>query len=193
MAGEAEEGLSAAEGLPRARQAVSIARGLADTHPAYAKLLAFSLVLLGRLLAIDPKTQEEALGVSAEAVALCEQLVEVEAVSHDPVLAWALPHHGLRLAEAGYEEALRATAQAVGLSRRLAAGHRATHEDHLAFSLYAHARTRLLADVELEAARDSIREALPIWQAIAEREPGLVAPYLGMVTATHSRLVGHQA
>ncbi|WP_461097249.1 tetratricopeptide repeat protein [Streptomyces bullii] len=177
------------EGLLLARQAVDIARDRADSDFAHTSVLAWSLVLLGRLLALAPTAREEALDVSTEAVSLCERLAQINLVASEHVLAWALPHHGLRLAEAGrYEEAVRITARAVRLSRKLATAHRSAHQDHLAFSLYAHARTRLLGNIESEAARKTITEALPIWQAIAKQEPGLVAPYLDEVMATHSRL-----
>ncbi|MDT0448559.1 tetratricopeptide repeat protein [Streptomyces hesseae] len=181
----------AAEGLPHAREAVAIARVLADADPAHGRVPALTLIDLGRLLALGSPPHEEAFDVSAEALALSEKLATTGAEADEAVLVWALAHHGLRLGEAGrHAEALDTTARAVPLSRRLAARHRAAHQDHLAFALYAHARTRLLADVEREEASDAIREAASLWQAIAENEPGLAAPYLDTMMDTHARLVG---
>ncbi|MFF4223767.1 tetratricopeptide repeat protein [Streptomyces abikoensis] len=183
------EGGRAAEGLAYAREAVAIARELVGADPAHARVLALMLIDLGRLLALDSSAREEAFGASAEALAVSEQVATAGAAAGEPALVWALAHHGLRLSEAGrHPEALDATARAVSLSRSLAARHRAAHEDHLAFALYAYARTRLLADAQREEARDAIAEAAPLWRAIAENEPGLVGPYLDVVTETHARL-----
>ncbi|MEU1782224.1 tetratricopeptide repeat protein [Streptomyces abikoensis] len=183
------EGGRAAEGLAYAQEAVTIARDLMGADPAHGRVLALVLIDLGRLLALGSPAREEAFRVSVEALAVSEQVATAGAAADGPVLVWALAHHGLRLSEAGrHTEALDATARAVSLSRGLAARHRAAHEDHLAFALYAYARTRLLADTQREEARDAITEAAPLWQAIAENEPGLAAPYLDVVTETHARL-----
>ncbi|MCA6093800.1 tetratricopeptide repeat protein [Streptomyces sp. SCA3-4] len=185
------EGGRAAEGLAHAREAVGIARDLAGADPAHGRMLALVLTDLGRLLALGTSAREEAFGVSAEALAVSERVATTAAPAGEPVLVWALAHHGLRLSEAGrHPQALDTTARAVSLSRGLAARHRAAHEDHLAFALYAYARTRLLADARQEEARDAITEAAPLWQALAETEPGLAAPYLAAVTDTHARLAG---
>ncbi|MFD8998287.1 tetratricopeptide repeat protein [Streptomyces abikoensis] len=179
----------AAEGLAHAREAVAMARELVGADPAHGRVLALMLTDLGRLLALGSSAREEAFGVSAEALAVSEQVATAGAAADEPVLVWALAHHGLRLGEAGrHTEALDVTARAVSLSRSLAARHRAAHEDHLAFALYAYARTRLLADAQREEARDAITEAAPLWRAIAKNEPGLAGPYLDVVTETHARL-----
>ncbi|EFL32652.1 tetratricopeptide repeat family protein [Streptomyces viridochromogenes DSM 40736] len=184
----------AAEGLSLVTRAVGVARDLARINPAYEALSAGSLTTLSRLSAADPLVCGEALTISGEAVAISERLVESDPLTHNTLLAWALPDHGLRLAEAGrYEEALDATARAVDLSRRLVADHRTAHTDNLAFSLYAYARSRLVSDTETEQARSAIEEALPVWEAFAEEEPGLVAPYLDSVRDTFARLAGGAA
>lgn len=182
-----------ADGLPHARHAAAIARDLAGTDPVHGQLLAWTLLALGRLLALDSRTRADALDVCEEAVLVCEELQGADPVARETVLAGALAQHGLRLAEtARYQEAMDATARAVALSRELAGRHGAAHQEHLAFSLYAHARTRLLANTDLEEAVLTITEALPIWQMFADNEPGLVAPYLATVTATYARLVGRE-
>ncbi|MBZ4323077.1 tetratricopeptide repeat protein [Streptomyces huiliensis] len=188
----------AAEGLAYAREAVGLARGLADADPAHGRVLALTLTDLGRLLALGSPAREagvgvwaEALGVSAEALAVSERVAADDAVTGGPLLVWALAHHALRLSEAGrHAAALDLTARAVSLSRGLTARHRAAHRDHLAFALFAFARTRLLADARRAEARDAIAEAAALWRAMTETEPGLTAPYLDVVADTYARLTG---
>ncbi|WP_052397278.1 trypsin-like peptidase domain-containing protein [Streptomyces sp. NRRL F-5123] len=171
------------EGIGHAREAVALARGPAGP------LLAWTLVGLGRLLALDPRTADEALDVCAEAVAVSEDPAGADPAEEESVLAVALAEHGLRLAAARrFADALAATARAVTLCRNLTGRHAAADREHLALALYAHARTRLLADADLPAAREAMREAAPLWERLAEEEPGLAAPYLAPVTDTRVRL-----
>ncbi|MFF7976841.1 tetratricopeptide repeat protein [Streptomyces sp. NPDC007905] len=187
------EGGAAAEGLAHAREAVGIARDLADTDAAHGRVLALTLIDLGRLLALSSSARKESFDVSAEALAVSEQVATADAAVGEPVLVGALAHHGLRLSEAGrHTEAMSATTRAVSLSRGLAAHHHAAHRDHLAFALFAYARTRLLANLRREEARDAITEAAVLWRTITDTEPGLTAPYLDVVAETHARLTGAQ-
>ncbi|MFI0896483.1 tetratricopeptide repeat protein [Streptomyces sp. NPDC020983] len=176
------------EGLGLAREAVALARGPAGL------LLAWTLIGLGRLLALDPGTAGEALGVCAEAVAVCEEPAGADPAEQQSVLAVALAEHGLRLSGAGcHAGALAATDRAVALCRALAGRHAAAEREHLALALHAHATARLLAGTEPARARASAEEAAPIWQRIAEEEPGLAAPYLAAVADTRARLTGGRA
>ncbi|GAA2785435.1 hypothetical protein GCM10010521_74540 [Streptomyces rameus] len=153
------EGDRATEGVAHVREAVGIARDLADADAAHGRVLTLALIGVGLLLALSSSARTESIDVSAEALAVSEQVAAADAAVGEPVLVDALAHHGLRLSEAGrHAEAVSATARAVSLSRGLAAHRRA--------------RTRLVANSRREEARDAIAESAVLWRSITDTEPG---------------------
>ncbi|MFF9867471.1 tetratricopeptide repeat protein [Streptomyces sp. NPDC013953] len=164
------------EGRELLDRATDLGRVLAAADPAQLPALAWALAIAGHYPAQDEPRRPGAVETTAEAVALGRRLAGQAPggpAAHEPLLAWALADHGLRLAEAArYDEALRTGSEAVTLARR------AGQKPYLAFALYARATIRLLAQAEPGPAREDIARALALYRGLAREEPGLVATYL---------------
>lgn len=179
---------STEEGRALLLRAMRLARRLAADDFTHEVLLAWSLASLGHYPTEDSPRHVDALETTTEAVALSRRMAQMDPV-HELLQLWALTNHVLRLAEAGeHAEALRTASETVALGRRLAAAQRAGHEPQLAHALYASARARLLADAELEQAKQDITEFLTIHRRLADQEPGLLAAVLEAVESTRRRL-----
>ncbi|MFI6103374.1 tetratricopeptide repeat protein [Streptomyces sp. NPDC051310] len=173
-----------AEGRALLDRATDLGRALAAADAAQRPALAWALASAGHYPAADEPRRPGALETTAEAVALGRRLAEEAPdgpAAHEPLLAWALADHGLRLAEAArYDEALPTGSEAVALARG------AGQKPYLAFAFYARATIRLLARVEHGPAQEDIAQALAL--DLAREEPGLVATYLTSAELTRRRL-----
>ncbi|MFI8850392.1 tetratricopeptide repeat protein [Streptomyces sp. NPDC053499] len=172
------------EGRALLVRATDLARRLVAVDTAYDFVLAWTLASLGHYPADDEAPLPDALETPEEAVTLARRLAPADPALHEPLLAWALALHGLRLAEASrHDEAMRAAVEAVTVARR------AAHQPQLGFALYASATIRLLANAEPEqAAREDITEALAVYHDLAREEPGLAAVHLDAAERTRRRL-----
>ncbi|MEV7380733.1 tetratricopeptide repeat protein [Streptomyces lydicus] len=173
-------------GLPLLARAADVPLGTdEEARSARADLL----VTYAHHLAAGAGDHEVALTVTQDAVRVHDELAAQDPAVHEPALAWALAHLGLRLTETGrYEEAAQATDRAVDLSRRLVASDSTAHRLRLAVSLYAQARAHWGAGAAEATAREHIAEALTLLHALAERTPGLVTAYLKDAEETYDRM-----
>jgi tetratricopeptide (TPR) repeat protein len=151
-------------------QAVEVYRRLAATtpgtyEPSLAKALTNLGVELSRLNRLD-----RALAATTEAADMYRQLATANPAAFEGDLATVVNNCGMMLGLLErWEEALAATVEAVEICRQQANANPAAFEPKLARHLVHLARLRVTGDIELPQALQAAREAVTIYELLAQR------------------------